>query len=684
MSLNVALLNALSGLQVNQRLLDLTSQNVANVNTEGYSRKIASAESVVLSGTGAGVRLGAVTRNVNETLLADLRQQASFLGQSEVLNAFYGRMQDLFGTPSSQGSIGTEIGAMADAFQALAAQPEDASRRITVVNRARFLADQFNSIALQIQELRQETDNDITDAITLINDKLIEIQDLNLRIAQGLATNEGVTDLQDARDRAVNEIADKLDIRYFVRDNGEMVIFTAQGRTLLDRVANQLSHTAAGTMSASITWAGGSIDGITLGTADITSEIGTGELAALIELRDTTLPNLASQFDELAAALAEEINAVHNQGTAFPGNATLTGQRRFAAGDTPAWTGTARVAVTAADGTVVEVLDVNLGATATMGALVTAIDGMANATCALNANGQMVITATGGNTIAISEMNSAVTVGARSVGWGEFAGLNDFFTAGVDYATYTSAQQTSDSTALGLAGTLTFQGVFGTTNVVYVVGNDLSDLATSINANATLTAAGISATVVTDGDGYRLRIQDVGGQNFFITDTGALVSTLAFKARGAQTAADLGVRTDLLSDPGRVAHAALSNDPALAAGMIGVGAGDNSIAQALANKFTEKLSFPPTGQLATASRSLSEYGAAILGLNATQASSAEGTLEWRNALFEALSNKAASISAVNLDEETANMVLLQNAYAASARVISTTAELFDVLIGIKR
>jgi flagellar hook-associated protein 1 FlgK len=144
------------------------------------------------------------------------------------------------------------------------------------------------------------------------------------------------------------------------------------------------------------------------------------------------------------------------------------------------------------------------------------------------------------------------------------------------------------------------------------------------------------------------------------------------------------VRGDLLTDPGRVAHAALSSDPALAVGMVGVGAGDNSIAQALANKFNEELAFSATGQLAAASRTLSEYGAAILGLNATQASSAEGTREWRQALFETLSNKAASISAVNLDEETANMILLQNAYAASARVISTTAELFDVLIGIQR
>jgi len=684
MSLNVALLNALSGLQVNQRLLDLTSQNIANVNTPGYSRKVAHQESVVLDIGGAGVRIGAVLRNVNEALVADLRQQSSILGQSDALNAFYSRMQDMFGTPSSQSSVGAQIGALSDAFQAMAAQPEDASRRIQVVNKARFLTDQFNSIAAQIQDLRQQADNDIASSVDLINDRLGEIQDLNIRISQGTALNQPVTDLQDERDRAVNDIAEQMDIRYFTRDNGEMVIFTASGRALLDRTATTLTHDGAGSMSPSITWASGSVQGIMMGAVDLTSEIAAGKMAGLIQLRDTVLPNLSAQFDELAGAMNDEINAIHNQGTTFPGATTLTGQKSFANADTPPWTGTARVAVTDANGTVIEVLDINLAATATIANLVTAIDGMANATCTRNANGQIVITATGGQTIAISEMNSAVTVGSRTEGWGEFLGLNDFFTTGDDYATYTSAQQTTQTTALGLAGMLTFSGGFGVTTVNYIVGNDLGDVAASINANAALTAAGITASVMVDGGGYKLRVEDSGGDNFFMTDSASLVSTLGLKARGSQTAADLGVRTDIVANPSQVAHAALSSDPALVAGDVGVSAGDNTITQAIANKFNESLPFGATGQLSAASRTLAEFGAQILALNATQAQSAKDTSDWRQSLFEQLSSKAASISAVNLDEETANMVLLQNAYAASARVISTTAELFSVLMNISR
>jgi flagellar hook-associated protein 1 FlgK len=684
MSLNLSLLNALSGLQVNQRLLDLTSQNIANVNTAGYSRKVATQESITLDGMGSGVRLGAVTRNVNEALLADLRQQSSFLGESDALDTFYGRMQDLFGTPDSESSIASLIGLLANSFQSMAANPEDSSTRMLVVNNARFLTSQFNSIAGQVQALRQEADSDITDAVALINDRLNQIADLNLRIAQGTLLGQQVVDLQDQRDRAVNDIAQNMDIRYFIRDNGEMVVFTASGRAMLDRTANLLSHTAAGSMSPTITWASGSIGGIMLNGADITSEIGSGKLAGLIQLRDTTLPNLASQFDELAAALNDEINALHNQGTSFPGADSLTGTRRFTAADAPLWSGTARVMVTDSTGTVVEVLDVNLGATASVDALRVAINGMTNADCAYGPNGELEITATGGNKIAISEMDSAVTVGSRTVGWGEFLGLNDFFTAGVDYATYTSAQQTSGSAALGLAGNLSVSGPFGTGVIAYTAGNSLTDVAAAINADATLAAAGVSASVVVDGSGFRLRIQDSGGQNFFLSDSGNLVATLGIKAHGTQTAADLSVRSDILADPGRVAFAAASSDPALVAGNIGVTAGDNSIVQAIANRFNQTLSFGATGQLAAANKTLADYGASIVALNASQAQGTKDTLGWRKALFENLSHKAASISAVNLDEETANMVLLQNAYAASARVISTTAELFNVLMSIGR
>ena len=80
MSLNIALANALTGLRVNQRALDVTAQNVANVNTVGYTRKIVEQSALVIGGQGAGVQISEITRRVHEYMIKDMRGSLSELG----------------------------------------------------------------------------------------------------------------------------------------------------------------------------------------------------------------------------------------------------------------------------------------------------------------------------------------------------------------------------------------------------------------------------------------------------------------------------------------------------------------------------------------------------------------------------------------------------------------------------
>ncbi|MBK18590.1 MAG: hypothetical protein CMM52_07120 [Rhodospirillaceae bacterium] len=104
MSLNIALLNAISGLQVNSRALDVTAQNVSNVNTEGYSRKTIHQQAVIVAGQGAGVEIAAITRTVNEFMIKELRTSQTELGDAQIRSDFYARMQDLFGSLGSDTS----------------------------------------------------------------------------------------------------------------------------------------------------------------------------------------------------------------------------------------------------------------------------------------------------------------------------------------------------------------------------------------------------------------------------------------------------------------------------------------------------------------------------------------------------------------------------------------------------
>jgi flagellar hook-associated protein 1 FlgK len=685
MSLNIALANALTGLRVNQRALDVVAQNVANVNTVGYTRKIVDQSALVIGGQGAGVQVSEISRRVHEYMVKDMRSSLSGLGETRIDDEFYGRMQDLFGSLQSDSSVGALVGDLATKFQAFSVDPQDVSLRIEVINAANALAQRINQTSSSLQDLRLEADRKLSEAVATVNDKLVEIQDLNIRIAEHIALGLGAGELQDQRDLALNAIAEEMDINYFFRDNGEVVIYTATGRALLDRTANTLSHAPASSMSSLTVYDGsaGAIGPITLGAGDITSEITGGRMAAYVRMRDMTVPSLHGQFEELATALHNEINALHNQGTSFPGYGSMTGSRRVAGGDTPVWTGTVRVAVLDADGEVVEVQDFNLASYATMTAFVSAVDGMANATASINASGNAVFTATGGNRIAINEMTSAVTVGSETVGLSNFLGLNDFFQSSNDYDFYTSAERSSRTSALGLAGTLTFRGSWGTTTVGYAAGDSLAGIAAAINANATLAAQGITAGATPSGSGYRLRLSDNGGDNFFVTDSGQLANTLNVRARDGGIASTLAVKSDLLSDPSRLAHALLSGG-ALAVGNVALSSGDNTVAQRLADRFIQDIDFDATGLLAGGVRTLAGYGGAIVSLNSTQAKQAADNLASTQFLYDALHEKTTAISGVNLDEEMANMIILENAYAAAARVIATTSEMFDMLTQMVR
>lgn len=688
MTLSVSLYNAISGLMVNQRGLDITSQNIANVNTDGYSRKITHQETIVLDGTGSGVSISGITRNVDQYLLKDVHATLSETSQTRTLDHFYGRTQDLFGAPGADSSIGNMVSNLEKSIMELAAMPESLSAQTEVVDRARLLAQRFRDIANDVQTLRLEADRGIEDSIDIVNKELKLIEELNVRIAQNKALGREVTELEDRRDLSLKTIAEHMDINFFTRDTGEIVVFTEAGRTLLDRNAKTLSHSGAGMLSPEAIWnaAGtGAIDGINLDGADITAEFRTGKISALIEMRDSVLPDLNSQFGELALAVYEEMNALHNQGSPFPALASMTGDQQFSVTDTVPWTGNFRVAVMDDGGTVIEVQDFDLTTYPTVGDLLTAIDGMANLSASLDANGQLTLAPTGGNLVAINEMDSAAPVGDRTVGLGTLFGLNNLFTSSLDnYSSYTTAQQANSTTALSLTGTLTFSGSFGSAAVAYAPGDDLTAIAAAITANGALAGAGISAAVVDDGSGYRLEIRDADGDNFFVTDTGSLLNSLSVRA-GTQTInSSIAVDEDLVADPAKLSRGVLSGAAGLLAGDVGLTSGDRSIAQAMANKFQERLTFDGAGNLGFTNGTLANFGAAVVGRNATQAETIGDVLNSQEFLLQNLENKAASISGVNLDEEMANIILLENAYAASARVITTTQRMMELLEDIVR
>ncbi len=683
MSLTISLQSALASLQATQGAMQVVSNNVANASTEGFTKKTIETQTQIVAGRASGVRLTDIERVVDQNLLRQIREQLAKVEDLSIRNEYYGRIQELFGAPGSNSDVGhllTEFGA---SLESLSTTPENAPGRFETVALAVQLTERMNVLSAEIQEMRREADRDLSDTVNLVNTKLNTINDLNNQISLAIGQQQSAADLQDARDRVLGELSELIEIETFDRSNGHVVVFTSSGRPLIDNSVVTLSHTAVAQFDASISYPG-NIGGVTYGAGatDITTEITDGRIAGLIELRDNRLTELQEQYDRIAETMATSLNAAHNAGTSFPAPTSMTSTRTFAGTDAPAMSGTFRVSIVDADGVVVENSDIALGGIANIAALVTAIDGMTNATASLNAQGKLVMSATGSSRIAINEMTSSVTTGNQTTGLSQFLGLNDLMTLNSDYTRYTTDHTTSATAALGVSGTLTVRHPGGTTAVAYTAGESLTTIATNITT--ALAGQSISATVVEENGRFRLSMNDTDGGNYFFSDSGNFTSTMGLRAGQAGASALMGVRSEIVADPNQISTGQLSNSATLAVGDVAISAGDNSAIENLATVFSGDQTLAAAGALPISTMTLADYAASIVSLNATQASDIAAQFDVQENYSAALTTRAANLSQVNIDEEMSTLMILQNAYQASARVTQTVSDMMDTLIGIIR
>ena len=143
---------------------------------------------------------------------------------------------------------------------------------------------------------------------------------------------------------------------------------------------------------------------------------------------------------------------------------------------------------------------------------------------------------------------------------------------------------------------------------------------------------------------------------------------------------DFAVRADLITDPSRVSMGKLSLTAT--SGQSGITVGDNSVITNLAALTQKGLSFAAVSGLPAGTFSMEHDAGVILGLNAVQAGRAEAAAELEGNLLENLGIRKASQTGVNIDEELASILIFQNSFAASARVISAAQKLFDSLLSI--
>ncbi len=308
MSLTVAMNAATSSLRTVQLQLSVASNNIANADTDGYTVKSATQSSVVTGGVGSGVSVSGVVSDADPYLLRDIVAAVSEDAEAATLSDVLGRLGEAFGVVSGDDeSTGTSLsGLLSDvesALDELASTPESETLKTQVVNTLDDAAAALREASATVQELRTDADVAISDSIATINDALTGIDDLNEDIRLAKLSGQSTAGLEDQRMTQLQTLAAEIDVAYFIDDTGTMRVYTGSGQTLVDSRAHLLEHDSVATASATTTF-----DAITVNGKDITASLRSGTLAALVTLRDETLPTVQGSLDSLATDLRDTLN----------------------------------------------------------------------------------------------------------------------------------------------------------------------------------------------------------------------------------------------------------------------------------------------------------------------------------------------------------------------------------------
>jgi flagellar hook-associated protein 1 FlgK len=306
-SLNASLATALTGLIAEQGALQTTSNNVANVNTPGYSRE----QPVLVTGDpivadpltfGTGVSLQNVESIRDPLIESQIQQQTQSQGQFSTLTSALEQTQVNF--TSSGGDIGTAISNFFDSINQLSANPADLSVRQGVLTAAGNLATSFNATANNLSQQRASLDLNVAQVVGQINQLTQQIAQLNQQVSSLQNVGESAGSFVDQRQQAIDQLSGLVDVSVIPADNS-LTLTTANGTPL---VAGQQSFSLQTQINAS------GLQDVYAQGKDITGQFTSGQLGGTLQARDQEIPAIQSQLDTLAAGLATAVNTVQAGG----------------------------------------------------------------------------------------------------------------------------------------------------------------------------------------------------------------------------------------------------------------------------------------------------------------------------------------------------------------------------------
>ncbi len=310
---------ARSALITHQLALSVTGHNVANVDTEGYTRQRLELGARLGSeqrptGIGAGVEAIGLQRLRMESFDRAYRREAGGLGESGQRSAQLGAVESLVAEPGDPG-ISDALDKFWSAWSDLGNEPAEESYRRTVLEAGDRVSARFNQLSGQFKAQREDLNTEVARVGGEVNNLAADLAELNGSIRSTELNGQVASDLRDRRDLLLDDLARLVDMRAAEDDQGVFRVWVG-GRALVDgTVASQLSTTQAaaedGTVLTQLNWSDTGHE----------FQVASGELGGLLDVRDRVLPARLQELDQLADTLVAEVNRLHRAGTDLNGRA---------------------------------------------------------------------------------------------------------------------------------------------------------------------------------------------------------------------------------------------------------------------------------------------------------------------------------------------------------------------------
>ena len=327
------------GLLSQQLAIEVTGQNIANVQTEGYSRQQVNFEATTprsfsLGQLGTGVRVAGIERSHDEFLFSQILSEGDTLGRFQVRKDVFEQLEILLSENNGQ-SLNQTLSSFFAGVQDLSSNPTGLPERTSLVAEAKNLASVFNNLGESLFQIQQNLDATISVKVAKINSLTEEIAAFNQSIHANEPTTFSANDLRDKRDQKIKELSELIDLNFVDEQDGQISITLNDGTPLV-------LHSTAFTLDTSINGNNKSfLDIVVLDGAgnstNITSSITGGTLKGYLDMRDTKVEDLRDKLDRLAAGFVQEFNKIHQQGFGIDGS---TGNNFFTALTTTVLTNT--------------------------------------------------------------------------------------------------------------------------------------------------------------------------------------------------------------------------------------------------------------------------------------------------------------------------------------------------------